>query len=76
MPAGAHLQLADFNFASPCARSIAAQFLAAPHREPDSSCIASVPPFDYTPPARTARNLDGVGLRERLGQQSGTLQRP
>ena len=49
-PAGAHGQLADFNNASPCARTIAAQFLDAPSVRPDSGCIASVAPIDYTPP--------------------------
>jgi pimeloyl-ACP methyl ester carboxylesterase len=48
-PAGAHLQLADFNTASPCAREIAGQFLDAPTHRPDASCIASVAPFDYSP---------------------------
>lgn len=50
-PAGAHGQLADYNNASPCARSIAVQFLGAPARRPDSRCIASVAPLDFTPPS-------------------------
>lgn len=66
MPAGAHLQLADYNIASPCARSIAAQFLAAPHREPDATCIASVAPFDFTPPP--ARAGDASPARSWCGQ--------
>jgi pimeloyl-ACP methyl ester carboxylesterase len=49
-PAGAHLQLADYNVASPCARSIAGQFLDRPRRRPDATCLASVAPFDFTPP--------------------------
>jgi pimeloyl-ACP methyl ester carboxylesterase len=53
-PAGGHLQLADYNFASPCARSIADQFIDAPAVRPDASCLASVAPFDFTPPGATA----------------------
>lgn len=48
-PAGAHLQLASYNLDSACAREIAAQFLDDPAATPDSSCIASIPPFDFTP---------------------------
>jgi hypothetical protein len=48
--AGSHGQLADFNNASPRARTIATQFLDEPTRRPDSSCMASVAPFDFTPP--------------------------
>jgi pimeloyl-ACP methyl ester carboxylesterase len=48
-PAAFHLQLASYNPVSECARSIAAQFLDAPTRAPDSTCIASLPRFDYTP---------------------------
>ena len=48
-PAAPHIQLASFNPVSSCARSIAAQFLNAPTTRPDSSCIASLPPFDFTP---------------------------
>lgn len=58
-PAGAHLQLADYNFDSPCARSIATQFLRAPGAEPDSTCIASVAPFDFTPPSYGGGGLSG-----------------
>ena len=48
-PAAPHLQPASFNPVSSCARSIAGQFLDAPTRRPDSSCIGSLPPFDFTP---------------------------
>jgi pimeloyl-ACP methyl ester carboxylesterase len=48
-PAAPHIQLASSNPVSPCARSIAGQFLEAPTRRPDSSCIGSLPPFDFTP---------------------------
>jgi pimeloyl-ACP methyl ester carboxylesterase len=48
-PAAPHIQLANFNPVSSCARSIANQFLNAPTRRPDSSCIRSLPPFDFTP---------------------------
>ena len=48
-PAAPHIQLASFNPVSSCARSIAGQFLKAPTRRPDSSCIASLPQFDFTP---------------------------
>jgi hypothetical protein len=48
-PAATHLQLASFNSVSDCSRTIAAQFLASPTQRPDSSCIASLPQFDYTP---------------------------
>jgi pimeloyl-ACP methyl ester carboxylesterase len=50
-PAGAHGQLAFYNYASDCARSITTQFLDAPDGEPDSSCVADMAPFDFTPPA-------------------------
>lgn len=49
-PAGSHLQLASYNLASPCARSIAAQFLAAPARQPNGECLSQLAPFDFTPP--------------------------
>ncbi|HEX6676632.1 MAG TPA: hypothetical protein VF486_16600 [Actinomycetes bacterium] len=48
-PAAPHIQLASFNPVSSCARSITDQFLNAPTRRPDSSCISSLPPFDFTP---------------------------
>lgn len=48
-PAGAHMQLASYNTASTCARSITAQFLDEPKKKPNSSCIESLPPFDFTP---------------------------
>jgi pimeloyl-ACP methyl ester carboxylesterase len=49
LPASPHVQLANYNNDSGCARSIAGQFLDQPRRRPDSSCIASIPPYDYTP---------------------------
>ena len=48
-PASAHVQLASYNGAAECARSIAAQFLDDPGARPDSSCIATLPAFDFTP---------------------------
>jgi hypothetical protein len=48
-PAAPHIQLANSNPVSACARSITGQFLDAPTRRPDSSCIDSLPPFDFTP---------------------------
>jgi len=48
-PASRHIQLGNFNHDSPCARSIAAQSLDSPRRQPDSSCIAALPQFDFTP---------------------------
>jgi pimeloyl-ACP methyl ester carboxylesterase len=50
MPASPHIQLANYNVDARCARSIARQFLDVPGRRPDSSCIASLPRFDFTPP--------------------------
>ena len=51
-PASAHLQLAFYTNGSDCARAIATQFLAHPAAKPDSSCIADLPPLDFTiPPA-------------------------
>jgi pimeloyl-ACP methyl ester carboxylesterase len=47
-----HLQLAYANPASACARSIAVEFLRRPRRRPDSSCMATVPPFNFTPRPR------------------------
>jgi pimeloyl-ACP methyl ester carboxylesterase len=48
-PAAFHLQLSGGNPVSDCARTIATQFLGSPTRRPDSSCIALLPEFDYTP---------------------------
>ena len=48
-PASGHLQLASYNGDSDCARDITDQFLAAPAATPDSSCIATLPPVDFTP---------------------------
>jgi pimeloyl-ACP methyl ester carboxylesterase len=48
-PAAPHEQLVTFNPVSPCARSIAAQFLNAPTKRPDASCVAALPQFDFTP---------------------------
>jgi pimeloyl-ACP methyl ester carboxylesterase len=53
-PASGHLQLTDFNPVSPCARSIAEQFLRRPKRSPDASCVEELPPFDFTPPSGDA----------------------
>jgi pimeloyl-ACP methyl ester carboxylesterase len=49
IPASAHLQLASYNPGSDCAREIAAEFLARPWRTPDTSCVDSLPGFDFTP---------------------------
>lgn len=48
-PAAPHIQLANFNPVSSCARSITDQFLNAPTMRPNASCIDSLPPFDFTP---------------------------
>jgi len=48
-PAAPHIQLANGNPVSSCARSIAGQFLNAPTMRPNSSRIRSLPPFDFTP---------------------------
>ena len=48
-PASPHIQLASFSPVADCSRAIAAQFLDRPTARPDSSCIASLPPFDFTP---------------------------
>lgn len=48
-PASAHIQLASYTTGSTCARQIATEFLARPARTPDSSCIADLPRFDFTP---------------------------
>ncbi len=50
IPASAHLTLAVYNNGSACVRSIAAQFLDHPDQEPNSDCINSLEPFDFTPP--------------------------
>jgi hypothetical protein len=44
-----HIQLGSYNPVSSCARSITGQFLGAPARRPNSSCIRSLPAFDFTP---------------------------
>ena len=49
-PASGHLVLASYNTASDCSRTIATAFLDTPTAEPDASCIADLPPFDFTPP--------------------------
>lgn len=54
-PASGHQQLADFNVAYECARSIAEDFLDHPRQQPDTSCVADVPEFDYTPPPEKGR---------------------
>lgn len=54
-PASAHLQLASYNPGSDCARTIASAFLERPFRTPDTSCVADLPAFDFTPPANQAR---------------------
>jgi len=48
-PASAHVQLASYNGAAECARSIVARFLDDPDARPDASCIATLPAFDFTP---------------------------
>ena len=48
-PAATHLQMGSFNPVGECARAIAAQFLDAPTRRPNSGCITALPQFDYTP---------------------------
>jgi pimeloyl-ACP methyl ester carboxylesterase len=53
-PASAHLQLASYNPGSDCARAIASDFLDHPGRSPDISCVATLPPFDFTPPGSAA----------------------
>jgi pimeloyl-ACP methyl ester carboxylesterase len=55
VPASAHLQLASYNIGSDCARAIATEFLARPWRAPDTSCVDSLPEFDFTPPADAGR---------------------
>lgn len=67
-PAGAHGQLAFYNNASDCARSITAQFLAAPDQEPDSTCIASVVPLDFTPPPQPAETAGQRRRQSRAGR--------
>jgi pimeloyl-ACP methyl ester carboxylesterase len=48
-PAGAHGQLAFYNYDSHCARGITAQFLRSPRGAIDSSCIADLAGIDFTP---------------------------
>jgi pimeloyl-ACP methyl ester carboxylesterase len=46
-PAGAHLQLASYNYDSHCARNLTAQFLTSPRGAIDSSCIATLAGVDF-----------------------------
>ena len=48
-PAAPHIQLANYNPTSDCAREIAGRFLDNPGKRPDTSCVAALPPFDFTP---------------------------
>jgi pimeloyl-ACP methyl ester carboxylesterase len=64
-PAGAHLQLASYNLDSVCARDIATQFLDDPAATPDSSCIASLPPFDFTPEGAGLPAIRGISFNPR-----------
>jgi len=48
-PAAPHIQLANYNSTSDCAREIAGRFLDNPGKRPDTSCVAALPPFDFTP---------------------------
>lgn len=48
-PASSHLQLSFPTSSSDCARLIADQFLAHPTASLDTSCVASLPPLDFTP---------------------------
>lgn len=70
IPASAHLQLASYNPGSDCARAIAAQFLAHPARTPDTSCVADLPPFDFSPPQASA----ALGHREQDGRRLNGFQ--
>lgn len=54
-PASGHQQLAFFNTASDCARAIARAFLAHPRQVLNRSCVADVPPLDFTPPPADGR---------------------
>ena len=49
LPAAPHLQLSAFTSQSWCGREIATSFLDHPQAEPDASCLAELPPFDYSP---------------------------
>jgi pimeloyl-ACP methyl ester carboxylesterase len=61
-PAVGHLQLAFFNPAHRCARSMAADFLADPTTPPDTTCVEEMPEFDFTPSSERAdRNPSGAG---------------
>lgn len=53
LPAGYHLSLADFTNGSGCARDIAADFLASPEVDPDTSCVDDLRPVDFSPRARS-----------------------
>ena len=48
-PATGHVVFGPFWPIAFCSQSIAARFVANPTVRPDSSCIASLPHFDYTP---------------------------
>ena len=48
-PATGHVIFASYSDTASCARAIAEQFMASPTRRPSSSCIASLPQYDYTP---------------------------
>ncbi|WP_346385022.1 alpha/beta fold hydrolase [Nocardioides sp.] len=67
--AASHQQLAFFNIAHRCARSIAAEFLAHPHAAPDTSCADTLPPFDFTPPA--GRPVGRLGVPRLPGMSDG-----
>jgi pimeloyl-ACP methyl ester carboxylesterase len=65
-PGSPHLQLASFNPSSKCARAIAAAFLLSPLAEPDTSCVAALPAYDFTPPRSSSRPS---GVEPRHGPQ-------
>jgi hypothetical protein len=72
-PAAPHIQLAWFNPVSDCARAITDQFLRAPRQTPDSSCIADLPAFDFSPvtafrthAGATATACPGVAFRAQV----------
>ena len=55
LPAAPHLQLSAFTSQSWCGREIATSFLDHPQAEPDASCVAELPPFDFSPPGPPER---------------------
>lgn len=59
-PASAHLQLASYNIDSTCARAIAVQFLNKPKKKPDSHCMDSLKPFDFTPVSSVSAQPSGT----------------